>query len=768
MSLTLSFGTDSMNNFDIGSLADLNSASASSLPTLLNLPASVVASLNQPLTAFPAAGSPIALNYQSGNNCWTVGDFTFGLSGGVDCSISIVPPGCPLVIQPGNTPFTYTQSFPTTVGTDLDAVTNSNNTANVPGPAANYAVGIELDLTLAANVSATVPIGATGIQATTNDSTSNTYKVIFYKSVPGATTLKDALTLAFQGFVLPLHPMTFNNLQPGDYLYHNFNATLNLGFGVSVGLNKVFVSGQSAATLPGTPATTPVVNASAQLGVNLGASFCFGFAYTGTFETLMWKQPDGTGRLHLYRSKTVDPSFKIDLTAALIANPTLNFNAQPVSDLIGKALPGAVTSAAQSAISKGVTDVNNKIASWLTPLQSAQTELEMTIDHLQSTYILLDYVCDPSQPAFPTAWQSVIKGDFQAAMQQTNSGFTLQPGSGLEQFHDDKTSICLTLFGKFTAAWTNASIANYSIVYAGNNTFNLVENVGIEAITNINGSGAEIELFFAAQATENNGAITLSPPELHVLLKATKNPKFAARIAQLLTATGTVSSTAPLLSLIQTSAQNAGACQTVELVFAPSAYAALAHSTIHGNNVVNEVADQTNYNQFALAAWALEPGLVDVSSFSVNQKLDMTYGVWRNWNMVSIGRDPNSATDFPDRTQAGAPQGNAKAWLDQRFNSPSTLSLIPYVLRVASGFMNLCEDVQELSTPALANVDDSWHDLCTHLASIIHNNVSADFLVPTAYAFTELVLANGAAVSTSGPTAGAANEPSITVTLRYA
>jgi hypothetical protein len=764
MSLTLSFGADSTNNFDIGSLADLSSTS---LPTLLNLPASVVASLNQPLTAFPAAGSPIDLNYQSGNNCWTLGDFTFGLSGGVNCSISIVPPGSPLVMQPGNTPFAYTQSFPTTIS-GLDGAANPNNTANVPGPAVNYAVGIELSLTLAANAGATVPIGATGIQATASASTSDTYTVIFYKSVPGATTLKDALTLAFQGFVLPLHPMTFNNLQPGDYLYHNFNGTLNLGFGVTVGLDKVFVSGQSAASLPGTPASTPVVNASAQVGVNLGASFSFGFAYTGTFETLMWKLADGTGRLHLYRSKTIDPSFKIDLTAALVTNPTLNFNAQPVSDLIDKVLPGAATSTAQSAISTGVTDINNKIASWLTPLQSAQTELEITIDHLNSTYILLDYVCDPSQPAFPSAWQSVIKGDFQAAMQQPNSGFTLQPGSGLEQFHDDKTAICLNLFGKFNAAWTNASIADYSIVYAGNNTFNLVENIGIESITNINGSGSEIQLYFAAVATENAGAVTLSPPELHVQLKATKNPKFAARIAQLLTATGTVSSAAPLLTLIQTSAQNASACQTVELVFAPSAYAALTHSTIHGNNVVNEVADQTNYNQFALAAWTLEPDLGDVGSFSVNQKLDMTYGVWRNWNMVCIGRDPTSGTDFPDRTQSGAPQGNGKAWLDQRFNSPSTLTLIPYVLQIASGFMNLCEDVQELSTPALANVDGSWHDLCTHLASIIHNNVSADFLTPTAYALTELVLANGAAVAISGPTAGAANEPSITVTLRYA
>jgi hypothetical protein len=753
MSLTLSFGADSNNNFDIGSLADLSSSSA---PTLLNLPASAVASLNQPLTDFPTAQSRIHLNYQSGNNCWTLGDFTFGLCGGVVGSISILPPN--------NTLFTYTQSFPTTIGDGLDGASNSNSTGKVTGSAVNYAVGIELDLTLTASIGATVPIGATGIQATATDNASATYKVIFFKSVPGGTTLKDALTLAFQGFVLPLHPMTFHNLQPGDYLYHNFNGTLNLGFGVSVGLNKVLVSGQSAATLPRTPATTPAVNASAQVGVRLGASFCFGFACTGSFETMIWKLADGAGRLHLYRSKTVDPSFKIDLTAALVTCPTLNFSPQPVGDLIGQVVPGAATSAAQSALSAGATDVNNKVASWLKPFQSAKTELEITIDNLNSTCILLDYVCDPSQPAFPTAWQSVVQGDFQAAMQQPNSGFTLQPGSGLEQFHDDKTAICLNLFGKFNAAWTHASIANYSIVYAGNNTFNLVENIGIETIANIHGSGAEIELFFAAQATENNGAMALSPPELHVLLKATGNPKFAARLAQLLTVTGTNSSTAALLGVIQSSAQNAKASQSVEIVFAPTAYAHLAYSTI-GNQ--DNTADQINYNQFAQASWNLGNGKPDTENFSVKQPLDMTYKLWRTWNMISIGRDPDSAADAPDRTQAGAVEGNAAAWLNTYFDTSSP-NAIPYVLQAGSRFMNLCQKLHELSASGLSNVDETWGNLISQLNSIIHNDINADYLAPAAYALIAQVYKGGATSTISGPTPGAANEPSITVTLRYA
>ena len=764
MSLTLSFGTDSKNNLEIGSLADLSAASGSSMPTVLNLPATVVANIANPLTAFPTAQSPITLNYQSGNGSWTLGDFTFSLSGGVRGSIGIVPPGSPLLMQPGNKPFAYAKSFPTTIGSGLDPAVSANNTVNVSGPSSNYAVGIELDLTLSASVNATVPIGATGIQGTGTGATSDTYKVIFYKSVPGATILKDALALAFQDFVLPLHPMTWNNLQPGDYLYHNFNGTLNLGFGVSVGLNKVFVSGQSAATLPGTSAATPVVNPSAQVGVQLGASFCFGFAYTGSFETILWKLADGTGRLHLYRSQSIDPSFKVDLTAALIANPTCALNAQPIDDLIGQALPGVLTSVAQTAISAGVADVNNKVASWLKPLQNVKTELELTIDNLNCTTILLDYICDPSQPSFSSAWQHVIKGDYQAALQQSNSGFALQPGSGLEQFHKEKTDISLNLFGKFTADWSNASIGNYNIVYAGNNTFNLVENIGIQTIGNINGSGAEIDLYFAALATERAGAVTLSPPELHVVLKATKNPKFAARIAQLLTVTGANSSTAALLAVIESSAKNAKASQTVEIVFAPAAYALLSFSAI---GAADDTADQRNYNQFAQASWNLGNGKPDTENFSVKQPLDMTYKLWRTWNMISIGRDPDSAADTPDRTQAGAVQGNAAAWLNTYFDTTSP-NAIPYVLQAGSSFMNLCQKLQELSASGLSNVDETWDNLIAQLNSIIHNDINADYLAPAAYALTAQVYKGGATSTISGPTAGAANEPSIKVTLRYA
>lgn len=774
MSLTLSFGDDSNNNFDIGSLADLSSTSGSSLPTLLNLTAAVVNSLNQPLTAFPAAQSPIQLNYQSGNPAWTLGDFTFGLGGGVVGSITILPPNSTL--------FTYTQSFPTTMGAGLNTVTNSNSTGNVAGPDVNYAVGIELDLTLTASLSATVPIGATGIQATTTDNASATYKVIFYKSVPGATTLRQALTLAFQGFVLPLHSMTFSRLQPGDYLYHNFNATLNLGFGVSYGINKVFVSGQSAPSLPATIDSTPVVNASGQVGIQANVGFTTGFQYTGSFETMLWRDAAGLGHLHLYHSKVLDKTFQAIASAALITNPQVNVDPNIIGNVITTVLPGYIVPTAQQAltnstplqeITKAINDIDSTLTSWLKPLQNIKTQLELTIDDLQSTYILLDVTCDTTQVGFQTAWNRIVQGDFQAALQQDKNGLSLDAGSGLEYFHHQKTDLCFNLFGKFTADWTTASIANYSILYAGTNTLKMIANIGVESITNVNNSGKAVDFYFAAQATQlTNGPLQLGPPELHIVLTATSNPKFLAEIVGLLKMATAGPIAAQLVPLVSSSLANKIPIQTLELVFESTAYGLLQSSTITHNGIQNEAADKNNYNEFALAARNLSPNLGNVSGFSVQNKLDLNYTIWSQWNETGNGDDPNDQASFPKRRSSGAVMGNQQAYLDEVFNSPTTLNMIGFVLTAASNFMNLCEDLKTLATITPANVDGSWKTFCADLGGIIHNDLPVNYLVPTAYALTELVFNPSvnptATVTLTGPCQTAATQPSIAVSLRYA
>jgi len=459
MSVTLSIGGQS---FEIDNLTDLVSQSTAS--TLLSIAdATITGSLNKPISQFPQGNNSAQLNYSSGNNSWTVGNFTFGLSGGVVGSVSI--------LQAGQTIVTYTETFPTTVGVGLGTATNSASTATITVPIGQYYVQVSLDLTLTANISATVPVGAVGI--TGSFGTNDTFQVSFSKFVTGDTPLIAALQAAFAGFVLPLHSQTYQKLQPNDYLFHQFNATLNLGFGASYGLNQVLYSGQYAGSINAVPGG-PTLNTSVNLQVQAGATLSAGFKYTGSFEALLWKTDNNTGRFHLYKNNVTDKYFNLGATVAIIADPTVNISAGNLQTLAGAVLPGTTGEVvgtllggqAQTAVNTWVGDLQSKITSWLEPLQQGKTALQLAIDDTNSSFLLTDFTfSDVTLPGFVAAWSEVLSGDFVAALAAQNSGISLDPGSGLENFHTLKTSVTFNFFG-LTAAWTEQSINNYSIVYA--------------------------------------------------------------------------------------------------------------------------------------------------------------------------------------------------------------------------------------------------------------------------------------------------------------
>jgi hypothetical protein len=760
MSIILSAGGDSSNDIQIEKLTDL-ATPQNSAATLFKLADTINEGLNQPVSSFPATNSSVNLKYQSGNNAWKLGNFTFGLSGDVSGRVS--------VLRQGQNLLTYVKKLPTTINEGLDADTDSKSQGKITVPDGEFYVLVELNLTLAANGAAKVQLGSVGIQGSAG--TSDTLKVGFYKKVSGATLLKDALQQSFAGFVLPLHPQTLEHLQPGDYLYHQFNGTLNLGFGATLGLDEVFFSGQYIGAIPTSPAV-PIVTASAKVGLNLDASLGVSFKYTESFEAMLWTTDKDTAHLHLYKNHSTDPAFKASLTVGVIAEPAVKISPASLSSLMQKALTGntgvvaaqIMQGSALNQVTTWVDDAQKKMDSWLKPLKDGKAALELAIDDLNSSFLLLDVTFDLTKIGFSSAWKQVLAGDFQAALKQGNSGMTLDPGSGLEDFHHQKTDVSLNLFGKFKAEWSESQITNYSIIYSGNNTFKLVENIGLEDITNVNGSGREVDLYFAAEGTETlDGRFELKPPELHVLLKATNNRRFGNAIAQILSLAATGPVALQLHNQVLAAAEKGHSKQTLELVFEPGAYGELKSSTLNPDGTItNEDLDKINYNSFADAAWEAEPGVfADASNFSVHDKMDLTYEVWRGWNLTSIGKE-----DHPNRRTPGDAYGSdAVAYLDHRFDSPPTLHAIPVVLMEASGFMNLCEDLTKLAVPE--GGVDPWKALCRDLGYIIHHDVPVDFLAPAGYALTELVRKAGAQLAISGPAANAAQEPSVTVTLRY-
>ena len=241
------------------------------------------------------------------------------------------------VLQAGQNIVSYTKSFPTTAGVGLGTAANSANSATITVPTGQYYVQVSLDLTLSANVSATIPVGAVGISGSFG--TNDTFQVSFSKLVDGNTPLIAALQSAFAGFVLPLHSQTYQKLQSGDYLFHEFNATLNLGFGANYGLNQVLFSGQYKGDINAVPGG-PTLNTSINLQVQAGATLSAGVKYTGSFEALLWKTDAQTGHFHLYKNSVTDKYFNVGATVSVIADPVVNISAGNLQSLAGAVLPG--------------------------------------------------------------------------------------------------------------------------------------------------------------------------------------------------------------------------------------------------------------------------------------------------------------------------------------------------------------------------------------------------------------------------------------------
>ena len=713
--------------------------------------------MDSPISEFPQTSGPITLNYTGGNGSWTAGDFTFGLCGSVCGSVG--------VLQQGQNLQTYTETFLTTIGDGLGGETNSASTGAITVGAGEYYVQLSLDLTMAVNAAANVTLGSVGIQGSAG--TSDSFRVSFFKKADGVTLLRDAFKAAFEGFVLPLHSQTYQKLQPGDYLYHQFNATLNLGFGVTLGLDKVYFSGQYQADIPSEPAA-PVVKTSVVAEVKSGATFGATFKYTGSYEAMLWKTDDNTGRLHLYRNKVTDANFNIGGTVAVIADP-ITISPVGVGTLAAQVLPGGTGSVvnkmlsgmAQDQTNSWAEDVQTKIASWLKPFQQGATALQLAIDDTRSTFLLLDFTSDLTAIGFPVAWSQAIAGDYCAALAVQKGGLSLDTGSGLENFHMVKTSVTFKLFGAFKAEWDSEDIANFSILYAGNNTFHLIENIGRAQISTLGRSGEEMDLYFAAVATSGPSGTTVGEIDLHVTLTATQNKRFGNEIAGVLTNATTGATASTLNKQLLALAQQENSTQTLNMIFQPSACGRLSSSTLGGGGAIgNEGADQSNFNAFAAACSQVES--VAPGNFTTSPSMD--YATWRTWNIAANDAYPPPPGSEPNRRDEGA-RAEGENYLGQQFGSSIPAPLIRYAFQAASDFMNLCEDLNNLAT--LIEDNSSWNELIADLGAIIKNDLSADFIPATALALTTCLGQAGVQPQIVGPAPNAGQESTIKVTLRY-
>jgi hypothetical protein len=756
MSISLSVGSG--DPISVDNLTDLKNAASS----LLKLGNEFAAYLDKQISALPASAQSTAIQYTSGNQSWAPGIFTFTLSGGVTGKLSVITSGDLL---------TYTDGFATEVVLGLSTTANSDTTTKISVPGGSAYVCIELDFQISGGISASYTSGIYGVSGSAN--TSDSFTVAFYKRCAPTDILRSAIAAAFSGFVLPLHPNTFRHLQVGDYLHHNFNANLQLGLGASIGFDKVFYAGQYKADIPGT-ANAVALNAAVKPEIQLGAKLAFNFDYAGTFEALIWLDSQNSGRFHLYRSSKQDTSLGLNLGVTLTSNATASTSV--VTDQLGSflsnLLPGPLGSAfnntvwpkASAEVSKYVGEVNSKITGWLTPINQLKASLDLEIEKTNQTCLLLDYTLDLDAPAFATAWALAVGGKFLDAIALPSGGVSIAVGSGLESLYSSTTSITLNLFGKLTAAWSSAVINNSSLIYAGNQTFHLIANEGRQLLSAINNSKREIDMYFAAEVDLSLVNPPLTTIDLHALLKATNNQGFGNYIARIVGFVTSGPDGVALTKQVGSIASQSNATEVLHIILSPSAYTRLQSSTISHGKPDAETNDQPNYAAFAAACADLintEP-----ANFSF-QGQSLSYTVWRSWNIASIDQWPASAGALPDRTQTG-PLNAALAYLDPQFPSAgSSAALIVYALQAASDFMNLCAALKSLASNAVVESNlATWDSFVAQLKSIITNDVSQDFIAPTALALIRLC-GNGVPTLVVGPAPGLTDKSSIGITMNY-
>jgi hypothetical protein len=759
MSLDITVGSRQITS--LGPLKDLKS----NMESDFKLGPELQSQLDKPLSTLPPNLRSVAMNC-SQSPSWSpgAGEFTFSLTAGVAGKLA--------VLLAGDTMLSYADEFETDISIGPEAHSDPPAPKTVTVPAAAAYVCIELEFSIGGGISAEVPVGTVGIVGSV--SAQNTFGVAFYRKCSPSDTLHDAIGAAFTNFVLPLHALTFTNLDVGDYLHHDFNASLKVGLGASIGYTKIFYAGQAASDISGT-ATVFDPNPSIIPAFQATASLAFSFSYTGSFEALLWKDNATTGHMHLYRAKEQDLSLGLHVGVGLISSPA--DSAAVITDQLGaafgKMLPGSLGTMFVSKVLPKATDeaatyaneMDDKVAGWLKPINDAQAALDVAISTTRQTFILLDYTFDLTAPAFAVAWKTAFDGDFVKALATPNGGVSLAAGGGMEKFYQKKTSINLNLFGQLRVAWSDAIISNSRLIYAGNNTFHLIAEVGRQLLLDVNGGQREIDLYFAAEANLTSTALQLGSIDLHCILQARNSQKFGNYVASFLGLIATGPNHDALVQSVKAIAAQARTTELLHLTFDPSAYARLQTSTIANGKPDDQTPDMQNYAAFANACSDLFTS-PPANFTDAGQRLG--YTLWSNWNIASNDQWPPRPGALPDRTQSGNAAAGV-AFLKTEFpQAGDSAALIGYALQAASDFMNFCADLKSLATLTTAPPQlNAWDNLLARLQSMMKNDVSPDFVASVALALTRLCAGGSPPAELTAPAPNLTDKNSIAVTVTY-
>jgi hypothetical protein len=307
------------------------------------------------------------------------------------------------------------------------------------------------------------------------------------------------------------------------------------------------------------------------------------------------------------------------------------------------------------------------------------------------------------------------------------------------------------------SAWSQFS-STVTLVYAGNNVFHLVANVGRTTQTNAMGAMRSLNFYFAANANVSAaGQASNAEVVLHVDLTAQNDPKAASTIATMLSAIA-AGPTSDALARAMHAFANSSPQGTVQLqvTIPPSAYANINCDDYSNGKplTTSTYNDAQNWAAFAQAADDLQAWPLPSIFSSANLSYMQSFQAWTALNLTMNDAINRLNTFYPIGTWPSSfPE------LDS-----GTQGLVIYSLTAGQTFMNFCADLRSLVTATdVTSAGSNWNNLINLITSTIKNDVNVDFARPTALAVIRLC--ESPAMTVTGPMTAAVPQSHFAVTL---
>lgn len=685
--------------------------------------------LNQPLSAVPH-GTHCGLALDAGKSSWTLAGspatFTLDPKGSAAVTIHL-PAKAPL--------FSYYKDF------------GNTEPASCPGKQDSIYVITEFQFGMTGNLTAKASTGSFGI--TTDDKGSISCTVRNYKVFPVNTLLRDALVGALAAFTLPLHRDTLNSLGDGDCIYYEFDGSLNVGFGVTYGIDTS-AGGYSLSEIGAVfeklsnffnVSVSQIFIASATVGASAK------FNWSRRFQCFLERsKPDpgkaGTATLHLSPGTTSQRGLQFSADAGIspLSSPQLSANADTITQWIlqkayGNPNPqlGEALQSLLDQLKKEVPKYTSEANKWLAGLfkklgTEGEISLALLLPHTTNFLSAFTWHFDLTNTAFPQAWQDAINGDFLGAME--TGAVTLDPGSGFEKVHYDSTRLTLTVFGLNYFQSIDTYFTRSTIRYAGNGQFFLETETGKVAATLDIGSKSSTVIYLEgnAQGADAGGSIEASKIQirLHGILSSTNDKTQTARLGALLGSLG------PLLQEGSADVTSAGA---IFDHFSSQPGVSSLHLICDASALSRLPADAVNWSAYT---WASDKIPSDPAQFlnkwlggNPNGSFYKSYSSWAAFNRLINGYTDTDGNPDPNHPTDRENYGNAQPSLLTNYFGDG-LSLIDtnqlnLYFSAGQQYMNLCADLSATARRLDPNATANWDLLTGRLAQVAQADIDPWF-----------------------------------------